>query len=139
MINTLILAAALASQCTHHVHHKAHGLPALALDQCSSVLPYPQWQPRDNEDSLSQLTPVELAPLTRYLSITLTEPCHVYSATSSGWGWMELMELNSGGATSVPSIGIGRVRAPEIDPRGGIEAVTILALGLLIIKGGNRK
>ena len=136
MVTTLILAATLASQCVHHKapSHKApHARPE---PQCAAVLPYPQWQPRENEDSLlSEITPVALPSLTRYLVITTVEPCHVYSATSSGWGWME---LNSGGATSVPSIGIGRVRAPEIDPRGGIEAVTILALGLIIIKGGRK-
>lgn len=137
MVTTLILAAALASQCVHHKHHNSKGLPVLALDQCSAVLPYPQWQPRDNEDTLSSMTPVELAPVTRYVPITLTEPCHVYSATTSGWGWWT--EITSGVMTSAPSIGLGRVRAPEIDPAGALTALTMLAAGIAVIRGGKQK
>jgi hypothetical protein len=138
MVTTLILAATIASQC---VHHKAprHLHSKRPEPQCESVLPYPNWQPRDNEDSLSQdsmLEPLSIGPLTRYVTITQTEPCHVYSATLSGWGWW--YELTSAGGGYVPAV--RGFRAPELDPTNGVASVTLLALALIIFfDRGERK
>jgi hypothetical protein len=125
MIATLTLAAALQSPCVHHKHHSREIQPEQSC--VSRVYPYPGWQPRDNEDSLSSgsnLEPLTIGPLTKYLTMTTIEPCHVWS---------------SAGGLSWQPTGAALVRAPEIDPRGGIESVTLLALALIVFTGRKRK
>ena len=116
-------------QCVHHKH--LAGAPS-PVQSCVATR-YTVLTPAPADLAVPE--PVELTTLTRYAIIeTAAPPCgyvHTASATSSGWGWME---LNSGGATSVPSIGIGRVRAPEIDPSGAVSALTILAMSLAVIR-----
>jgi hypothetical protein len=64
------------------------------------------------------IEPIATGVLTKYLTITETEPCHIYSNISPGH--------LSGGELSI-------ARAPELDPRGGLEAVLALSIGLLIL------
>ena len=129
MINTLILAAAIASQCmrpmppSHHVHHATRlttTVQSCAPVSSSAALP----AILSDED----IEPIALGLLTKYLIVTDTEPCHVYTSANnsffSGWDWPAAPNLR----------GIqGSFRAPELDPRGGLEAVLALSIALIIL------
>ena len=129
MIITLTLAATLSyAQCHPKPHHARHMRPTPEATCAPPVLPYATWQPRDNEDSLSPLT---IGPLTRYLIITRTEPCYVYSSIGGIMG-----DYSSGGGISVHGLPSMRTAAPEIDPAGWPAGLTMLAAGVAVIRGG---
>ena len=125
MIHTLMAAVILASPCAApHLSHKVHRstkLPVM-VQSCVQALPSAALPVSLKDEDIESVT---TGVLTKYLTITETEPCHVYSSVYP---------------TSFISGGYARtLRAPELDPRSGIESVIMLTLGLLILDSRNSK
>ena len=126
MIHTLMAAVILASPCaaphlSHKVHHSTK-LPVMA-QSCVQALPSAALPVSLKDEDIE---PVTTGVLTKYLTITETEPCHVYSSASfPTWTF-------GGGRSTM-------LRAPELDPRSGIESVLMLTIGLLILDSRNSK
>ena len=125
MIHILMAAVILASPCVapHHPHKVHHytKLP-VTVQSCVQALPSAALPASLKDDDIE---PVTTGVLTKYLTITDTEPCHVYSsAYPTGF-------ISGGYAHTL--------RAPELDPRSGIESVLMLTIGLLILDSRNSK